>query len=136
MAVNNATKKIQFWGTGRRKASTARVRLLLGNGNIIVNNKNMSDYFKIERLHNEITEPLTLTETLGKYDVICNVRGGGTTGQSGAIKLGIARALLKVDAKHRTILKQKGCLTSIAKKKERKKPGLKKARKAPQFSKR
>ena len=131
-----ADTKTVFYGTGRRKRSIARVRLVEGNGTITVNGKDLNDYFGAETLKYIVKQPLSVTETSSKYDVICTVKGGGFTGQAGAIRLGIARALLEANAEYRPTLKSAGFLTRDARKKERKKYGLKKARKAPQFSKR
>ncbi|WP_018131494.1 30S ribosomal protein S9 [Effusibacillus pohliae] len=128
--------QVQYWGTGRRKHSVARVRLVPGDGKIIVNRRDINDYFGLETLKMVVKQPLVLTETLGKYDVLCNVRGGGISGQAGAIRHGIARALLKVDGELRPALKKAGFLTRDPRMKERKKYGLKAARRAPQFSKR
>ena len=127
---------IMFHGTGRRKKSIARVRLVSGNGNITVNKKTIDEYFGVETLKVIVKQPLTATNTLDKYDVICKVIGGGISGQAGAIRHGIARALLEVNSEYRPTLKSAGFLTRDARMKERKKYGLKKARKAPQFSKR
>lgn len=129
-------EKVQFYGTGRRKSSVARVRLVPGNGQIIVNGKDSKDYFCKKTLEMIIRQPLVLTETEGRFDVLVNAHGGGTTGQAGAVRLGIARALLKADAEYRPVLKRAGFLTRDPRMKERKKYGLKKARRAPQFSKR
>ncbi len=126
----------QYYGTGRRKKSVARVRLVPGQGNIIINNRDMEDYFGKKTLELLIRQPLELTGTLNQYDVIANVKGGGTTGQAGAIRHGISRALLEVDNDFRIPLKKAGFLTRDPRMKERKKYGLKKARKASQFSKR
>ena len=126
----------QYLGTGRRKKSVARVRLLPGTGNITINKRDIDDYFGLETLKMIVRAPLVLTDTLGKYDVRVNVYGGGTTGQAGAIRHGIARALLKVDENYRGTLKAAGYLTRDPRMKERKKYGLKAARRAPQFSKR
>jgi len=128
--------KVQYFGTGRRKTSVARVRLVPGNGNITINNRSIDEYFDFETLKVIAREPLVITETLDKYDVFVNVKGGGFTGQAGAIRHGIARALLKADEDLRPILKKAGHLTRDPRMKERKKYGLKKARRAPQFSKR
>ncbi|KPU26794.1 30S ribosomal protein S9 [Caloranaerobacter sp. TR13] len=128
--------KVQYYGTGRRKTSVARVRLVPGEGNIIVNKRNLDEYFDYDTLKVIVREPLVITDTLGKYDVIVKVEGGGFTGQAGAIRHGIARALLKADAELRPILKRAGMLRRDPRMKERKKYGLKKARRAPQFSKR
>ncbi len=127
---------IQYRGTGRRKTSVARVRLIPGNGKITVNNKDIEEYFNSEILKMTIKNPLIISETTNKFDVIVNVFGGGHTGQAGAIRHGISRALLEADAELRPILKKAGFLTRDSRMKERKKYGLKKARKSPQFSKR
>jgi small subunit ribosomal protein S9 len=127
---------IQFWGTGRRKTSVARVRLVPGNGNVTVNKKDIENYFNYETLRVLVKEPLLITDTSDKYDVIVNVEGGGFTGQAGAIRHGIARALIESDGELRPILKKAGHLTRDSRMTERKKYGLKKARKSPQFSKR
>ena len=126
----------KFYGTGRRKSSIARVYLVPGNGKITINKKDMDQYFGLETLMIIVRQPLEATNTLDKYDVLVNVRGGGFTGQAGAIRHGIARALLNVDADFRPTLKKAGFLTRDPRMKERKKYGLKKARRAPQFSKR
>lgn len=126
----------QYYGTGRRKKSVARVRLVPGQGRIIINNREMSDYFGLKTLELIVKQPLELTNTTNQYDVLVNVHGGGTTGQAGAIRHGISRALLEVDADFRKALKKEGFLTRDPRMKERKKYGLKKARKASQFSKR
>ena len=126
----------KFYGTGRRKSSIARVYLVPGNGKITINKKDMDQYFGLETLKIIVPQPLEATNTLDKYDVLVNVRGGGFTGQAGAIRHGIARALLNVDADFRPTLKKAGFLTRDPRMKERKKYGLKKARRAPQFSKR
>ncbi|NLM72503.1 MAG: 30S ribosomal protein S9 [Clostridiaceae bacterium] len=128
--------KVQYYGTGRRKKSVARVRLVPGNGNIIINDRPIDDYFGLETLKVICRQPLVLTETLGKFNVLVNVRGGGFTGQAGAIRHGISRALLKADDAFRSPLKKAGFLTRDPRMKERKKYGLKGARRAPQFSKR
>jgi small subunit ribosomal protein S9 len=128
--------QVQYYGTGRRKHSVARVRLVPGEGQIIVNKKNLDEYFGLETLKLIVKQPLNLTETLGKYDVLVNAHGGGTSGQAGAIRHGVARALLKVDPEFRPALKRAGFLTRDPRMKERKKYGLKAARRAPQFSKR
>lgn len=126
-----------FYGTGRRKNSVARVRLYKGTGKIEINGRSIDDYFGLETLKLIVRQPLVLTETEGKFDVICNVTGGGVTGQAGAIRHGISRALLEFDAeKFKLSLKKAGFLTRDPRMTERKKYGLKKARKAPQFSKR
>ncbi|TAA68398.1 30S ribosomal protein S9 [Planococcus salinarum] len=128
--------QVQYLGTGRRKNSTARVRLIPGDGTITINNRDVSDYVPYETLEQIIKQPLVATETLGSYDVLVNVRGGGFTGQAGAVRHGIARALLTVDPAFRPALKSAGLLTRDPRMKERKKPGLRSARRAPQFSKR
>ncbi|MBQ2400882.1 MAG: 30S ribosomal protein S9 [Lachnospiraceae bacterium] len=126
----------QFYGTGRRKKSIARVYLVPGTGNITINKRSIDEYFGLETLKVTVRQPLTATETLDKFDVLVNVHGGGTTGQAGAIRHGISRALLHADAEFRPVLKKAGFLTRDPRMKERKKPGLKGARRAPQFSKR
>lgn len=126
----------KFYGTGRRKSSIARVYLVPGNGKITINKKDMDQYFGLETLKIIVRQPLEATNTLDKYDVLVNVRGGGFTGQAGAIRHGIARALLNVDADFRPTLKKAGFLTRDPRMKERKKYGLKAARRAPQFCKR
>ena len=128
--------KIQYYGTGRRKKSVARIRLVPGDGKIMINDRAIDEYFGLETLKVIVKQPLTLTETTAKFDVICKVVGGGFTGQAGAIRHGIARALLKADEEFRPVLKKAGFLTRDPRMKERKKYGLKKARRAPQFSKR
>lgn len=128
--------KVQYMGTGRRKKSVARVRLVPGEGRVIVNNREIETYFGLETLRVVVNQPLVLTETKDKYDVLVNVHGGGLSGQAGAIRHGISRALLKADAELRGDLKKAGFLTRDARMKERKKYGLKAARRAPQFSKR
>ena len=140
MAKSN---KIVYMGTGRRKSSIARVRIMSGKGNITVNGKALDEYFGEETLKVIVRQPLTVTNTTAKYDVICTVKGGGFTGQAGAIRLGITRALLKYDEAnegnegcYRQVLKKSGFVTRDPRVKERKKPGLKAARRAPQFSKR
>ena len=130
------TDKIVFYGTGRRKSSIARVRLVEGKGTITINGKDIDEYLGTETLKVIVRQPLTATNTLDKYDVICKVQGGGFTGQAGAIRLGIARALLEANSEYRPTLKSAGFLTRDPRMKERKKYGLKKARRAPQFSKR
>ena len=130
------TDKIVFYGTGRRKSSIARVRLVEGKGTITINGKDIDEYLGQETLKVIVRQPLTATNTTDKYDVICSVQGGGFTGQAGAIRLGVARALLEANSEYRPILKSAGFLTRDPRMKERKKYGLKKARKAPQFSKR
>jgi len=128
--------QVQYYGTGRRKSSVARVRLVPGDGNILINGRDVENYIPFEALREVIKQPLVATETLGSYDVLVNVNGGGYTGQAGAIRHGIARALLQVDPEYRSTLKRAGFLTRDARMKERKKYGLKGARRAPQFSKR
>jgi small subunit ribosomal protein S9 len=128
--------QVQFYGTGRRKKSIARVRLVPGDGRIVINGRDMDDYFGLETLKAIVKQPLALTETTDRYDVLVTVEGGGFTGQAGAIRHGVARALLKVDPELRPTLKKAGFLTRDPRMKERKKYGLKKARRAPQFSKR
>ena len=127
---------VTYYGTGRRKTSVARVRLVPGEGNIVINKRPLAEYFGLKTLELIIKQPLNLTETIGKYDVIATVEGGGPSGQAGAIRHGISRALLEVDAELRPALKRAGFLTRDAREKERRKYGLKKARRAPQFSKR
>ncbi len=131
-----AKVKESFYGTGRRKSSVARVRLVPGKGNVTINNRTIDDYFGLETLKMIVRQPLVLTKNEGKVDVIVRVNGGGFTGQAGAIRHGIARALLKLDAELRPELKKAGFLTRDPRMKERKKYGLKAARRAPQFSKR
>ncbi len=126
----------KFYGTGRRKSSVARVYLVPGNGKITINNRDIDEYIGMETLKTIIRQPLVATSTNDKYDVKVNVQGGGLTGQAGAIRHGIARALLTVDNDFRATLKKAGFLTRDSRMKERRKYGLKKARKAPQFSKR
>ena len=128
--------KVTYDATGRRKSSVARVRLVPGEGNIIINDRELTKYFGLKTLELIIKQPLEATETVGKYDVLANVVGGGISGQAGAIRHGIARALLKVDEDYRPTLKKAGLLTRDPREKERRKYGLKKARKASQFSKR
>ncbi|MBP2651524.1 MAG: rpsI [Firmicutes bacterium] len=127
---------VNYYGTGRRKTSVARVRLVPGEGNIIVNDRPLDKYFGLKTLELIVKQPLNVTDTLGKYDVLAKVEGGGPTGQAGAVRHGIARALLRVDAEFRPGLKKAGLLTRDPREKERRKYGLKKARKASQFSKR
>ena len=124
------------YGTGRRKSSVARVYLVPGTGKITINKRDMDEYFGLETLKVVVRQPLTATETADKFDVLVNVRGGGYTGQAGAIRHGISRALLTVDGDYRPVLKKAGFLTRDPRMKERKKYGLKAARRAPQFSKR
>ena len=130
------SEKIAYCGTGRRKSSIARVRLIEGSGKITINGKDIDEFFGLETLKVIVRQPLTVTNTLDKYDVICSVQGGGFTGQAGAIRHGIARALNEANSEFRPALKTNGFLTRDPRMKERKKYGLKKARKAPQFSKR
>ena len=127
---------VQYYGTGRRKTSVARVRLVPGQGKIIVNGRELKDYFALKTMELIIKQPLELTGTTNAYDVLANVQGGGSTGQAGAIRHGISRALLEVDGDYRKVLKSAGLLTRDPRMVERKKAGLKKARKASQFSKR
>ena len=129
-------ENVVFYGTGRRKSSVARVRLVEGNGKITINGKDIDEFFGLETLKVIVRQPLTVTNTTSKYDVICTVKGGGFTGQAGAIRHGIARALNEANQEYRPALKSSGFLTRNPRMKERKKYGLKKARKAPQFSKR
>ena len=137
MAKASVKKKIQFWGTGRRKKAIARVRLIPGgNGTIVINDRAFENYFPQGTLQYIVKQPLVAVEAESKYDVMVNVIGGGYTGQAGAIRLGIARALLEAEENCRPVLKAAGFLTRDPRAKERKKYGLKKARRAPQFSKR
>ena len=126
----------KYYGTGRRKSSVARVYLVPGTGKVTINKRDMDEYFGLDTLKVIVRQPLAATETADKFDVLVNVRGGGYTGQAGAIRHGIARALLNVDADYRPIVKSAGFLTRDPRMKERKKYGLKAARRAPQFSKR
>lgn len=128
--------EVQYLGTGRRKESVARVRMMPGDGKIIINGKDMDRYFGLETLKLIVRQPLVATETEGRFNVIAKVEGGGFSGQAGAIRHGIARALLQADDEFRPVLKRNGYLTRDPRMKERKKYGLKKARRAPQFSKR
>ena len=128
--------KVQYYGTGRRKKSVARVRLVPGNGNVTINDRSIDEYFGLETLKVICKQPLVLTDTIGKLNAVVTVKGGGFTGQAGAIRHGIARALLQVGDELRSPLKKAGFLTRDPRMKERKKYGLKKARRAPQFSKR
>ena len=130
------SENIVFQGTGRRKESIARVRLMAGKGNVTVNGKTLDEYFGTEILKVIVNQPFAVTNTVGKYDVVVKVVGGGYTGQAGAIRHGIARALNEANSEFRPVLKANGFLTRDPRMKERKKYGLKKARKAPQFSKR
>ncbi len=135
--ANSLKRKLQFWGTGRRKKAIARVRLLPeGSGSIVINGRELEEFFPMGTMQYIVKQPLNLTETLASFDVVVNVAGGGFTGQAGAIRLGIARALLLADPELRPVLKKAGFLTRDPRVKERKKYGLKKARRAPQFSKR
>ncbi|MEC2057979.1 30S ribosomal protein S9 [Peribacillus psychrosaccharolyticus] len=128
--------QVQYYGTGRRKSSTARVRLIPGEGRVIINGRDINEYIPFAALREVVNQPLVATETTGTYDILVNVKGGGYTGQAGAIRHGIARALLLVDPEYRPALKSAGLLTRDPRMKERKKYGLKGARRAPQFSKR
>ncbi|KZZ85530.1 MULTISPECIES: 30S ribosomal protein S9 [Bacillaceae] len=128
--------QVQYYGTGRRKSSVARVRLIPGEGKIVVNKRDIKDYIPFAALIEDVKQPLNLTETGSSYDVLVSVNGGGFAGQAGAIRHGISRALLQADPEFRTTLKRAGLLTRDARMKERKKYGLKGARRAPQFSKR
>ncbi|MBO6232616.1 MAG: 30S ribosomal protein S9 [Clostridia bacterium] len=127
---------IVYYGTGRRKSSIARVRIVEGSGKITINGKDIEEFFGLETLKVIVRQPLTVTNTAAKYDVVANVKGGGITGQAGAVRHGLARALNEANAEFRPALKSNGFLTRDPRMKERKKYGLKKARKAPQFSKR
>ena len=128
--------KAKYYGTGRRKSSIARVYLVPGKGEITINKRSIDDYFGLETLEVMVRQPLTATDTVDKFDVIVTVKGGGYTGQAGAVRHGIARALLQADPDYRPTLKKAGYLTRDPRMKERKKYGLKGARRAPQFSKR
>ena len=130
------SKKPYFYGTGRRKKSVARVRVYEGTGNITINGRDIDDYFGLETLKLIVRQPMMLTDTLGKYDIVATVVGGGVSGQAGAIRHGLARAMIKLDEGMRPTLKKAGLLTRDPRMKERKKYGLKATRKAPQFSKR
>ena len=137
MATKKIKKKVQYLGTGRRKKAIARVRLIPdGSGSIVINKRSLDEYFGLDTLKYIVNQPLELTGTAGKFDVIVNVKGGGFTGQAGAIRHGIARALVIADESYKSALKSAGFLTRDPRAKERKKYGLHKARKAPQFSKR
>ncbi len=137
MATKKIKKKIQYFGTGRRKKAIARVRLIPdGSGSIVINKRTLDEYFGLDTLKYIVNQPLELTATTGKFDIIVNVNGGGFTGQAGAIRHGISRALVKADESYKPALKAAGFLTRDPRAKERKKYGLHKARKAPQFSKR
>ena len=131
-----AANASRYYGTGRRKKSIARVYVMPGTGNITINKRGIDEYFGLETLKVIVRQPLALTDTVDKFDVLVNVRGGGYTGQAGAIRHGISRALLQADADYRPALKKAGLLTRDPRMKERKKYGLKAARRAPQFSKR
>jgi len=128
--------KARYYGTGRRKSSIARVYLVPGTGKVVINKRDMDEYFGLETLKLIVRQPLVITDTVDKFDVLVNVRGGGFTGQAGAISHGVSRALLQADADYRPTLKKAGFLTRDPRMKERKKYGLKAARRAPQFSKR
>ena len=137
MAKTASKKKIQYWGTGRRKKAVARVRLIPGGtGAVVINGKTIDEYFGLETLKYIVRQPLAVTDNLSKYDVYVNVFGGGFTGQAGAIRHGLARALIVAEPELRPIVKKEGFLTRDSRMKERKKYGLKAARRAPQFSKR
>ena len=137
MAAKTTKKKVQYWGTGRRKKAIARVRLIPnGTGAIVINKKTIEEYFGLDTLKLIVRQPLVLTESESKYDVMVNVCGGGYTGQAGAIRHGISRALITADPELRGALKKAGFLTRDPRMKERKKYGLKAARRAPPFSKR
>jgi len=127
---------VQYRGTGRRKTSVAQIRLIPGDGKVVINKRSLAEYFGKKTLEMVVMQPLVLTKTEGRFDILATVRGGGVTGQAGAVRLGIARALLKADAEMRPSLKKAGFLTRDPRMKERKKYGLKGARRAPQFSKR
>ena len=128
--------KVQYFGTGRRKSSVARVILTNGSGEFVINGRDFETYIPSAATRLDVLQPLELTESIGKYDIVVNVNGGGITGQAGAIRLGITRALLEIDPELRKLLKPAGMITRDPRKKERKKYGLRKARRAPQFSKR
>ena len=134
--VSYEAKLKSFYGTGRRKHSVARVRLYPGSGNVTINGRSIDDYFGLDTLKLIVRQPLALTDTLAQFDIVCTVAGGGVTGQAGAIRHGLSRALLQYDESVRPVLKKAGFLTRDPRMKERKKYGLKKARRAPQFSKR
>jgi len=136
VAKSKVEEKTQFYGTGRRKKAIARVRIFPGTGKITINDKSMDEYFGLDTLKVIVNQPLNLTNTTGKYDINCKVIGGGYTGQAGAIRHGLSRALVKANEEFKPALKSAGFLTRDPRMKERKKYGLKKARKAPQFSKR
>ena len=128
--------KPYFYGTGRRKKSVARVRIIPGTGVVTINGRDIDDYFGLETLKLIVNQPFGATDTMGKFDIVCRVNGGGFSGQAGAIRHGVAKALLQADAAYRPALKKAGFLTRDPRMKERKKYGLKGARRAPQFSKR
>ena len=128
--------KPYYYGTGRRKHSVARVRMYPGTGKITINGRDIDEYFGLETLKLIVRQPMEITNTLGRFDIVCTVAGGGVSGQAGAIRHGVARALLLVNEEYRPILKAAGLLTRAPRMKERKKYGLKAARRAPQFSKR
>ena len=134
--MNYTSAKPYFYGTGRRKKSVARVRLYPGTGDIKINNRTIDDYFGLDTLKLVVNQPFAVTETVGKFDIVANVNGGGFSGQAGAIRHGVARALLGADETYKPLLKKAGLLTRDPRMKERKKYGLKGARRAPQFSKR
>ena len=134
--MNYTSAKPYFYGTGRRKFSIARVRLVPGSGYISINGRNIDDYFGIETLKMIVRQPFAITGTEGKFDIICTVKGGGISGQAGAVRHGVARALLQANEEYRLALKKAGLLTRDPRMKERKKYGLKAARRASQFSKR
>ena len=136
MAVSYASAKPYFYGTGRRKSSVARVRIVPGTGAITINKRSIDEYFGLETLKLIVNQPFAVTGTEGKFDIICTVKGGGISGQAGSIRHGLSRALLQVDETYRPLLKRAGLLTRDPRMKERKKYGLKAARRAPQFSKR
>jgi len=130
------SSKPYFYGTGRRKKSVARVRVYPGTGSITINDRDIDEYFGLETLKLIVNQPFGVTNTVGKFDIICRVNGGGFSGQAGAIRHGVARALIQADAAYQPLLKKAGLLTRDPRMKERKKYGLKAARRAPQFSKR
>ena len=130
------SSKPYFYGTGRRKKSVARVRIVPGTGTVTINGRDIDDYFGLETLKLIVNQPFAATETMGKFDIICRVNGGGFSGQAGAIRHGLAKALIQADENYRPLLKKAGFLTRDPRMKERKKYGLKAARRAPQFSKR
>lgn len=130
------SSKPYYYGTGRRKSSVARVRMYAGTGKITINNRDIDDYFGLETLKLIVRQPMDITNSLGRFDIVCTVAGGGVTGQAGAIRHGISRALLQHGDEMRPVLKKAGFLTRDPRMKERKKYGLKAARRAPQFSKR